>query len=61
VPATSRNIRFMAPIESGIKDTIRTLSKVTAMEVDAKRCKLANSETLRSLFVDDEISLSLQW
>jgi hypothetical protein len=51
----------MAPIESGIKDTIRTLSKVTAMEVDAKRCKLANSETLRSLFVDDEISLSLQW
>jgi hypothetical protein len=59
-PATSIGIRFMAPTDSGFEDTIHTLGSVAAVEVDAKRCTFANSEILRSLVVDDEISLSLQ-
>jgi hypothetical protein len=58
VPATSRNIRFVAPTDN--EDMIHTLGSVAAVEADAKRCTFANSEILRSLVVDYEISLSLQ-
>jgi hypothetical protein len=60
IPATSRYIHYTVPTDSGIEDMIRDLGSVAAVEVDAKRCEFANSEILRSLVVDDEISLSLQ-